>query len=213
MLSMLFKKILFFQISIIMIFIISCQKEKKHINTEKKEIKNIDSLRQVTLMKYLSIPKSLDTLIYYSDFDEIIKNLNVIEKYSYDDYSKELIKIARFKCYILYGNFDSSKEELSHISNELDYNDLKNFYFGIYNFFKKDSIKSNQFFKAVHSSMVKDNIKDINCFQVALVAKLSNNKIDTTSCNPSIKNNISKSLFGKTKREVILKEIMGVIEF
>ena len=194
-------------------FFNSCQKEKKSINKEKKIITNLDSLRQATLMKYFSIPKDLDTLVYYSDFDEIIENLNIIEDYSYNEFSKELIKIARFKCYILYGNFDNSKKELNHISNEADFRDFKNFYFGVYYYIKKDSIKSNQYFETTYNSMKGNNVKSVNCYQFALLAKLTNNEIDTVSCPSPIKESILKLLIGKSKKEIISKEIMGNIEF
>lgn len=210
---MLFKKIFFLLTLLTIIFFSNCQKRKKDINEEKKIITNVDSLRQATLMKYLSIPKNLDTLVYYSDFDEIIENLKILEDYSYDDFSKELIKIAKFKCYIMFGNFDDSKKELNQISNETDYKDFKNFYFGVYYYMKKDSIKSNQYFETTYNSMKSNNINSVNCYQFALLAKLTNNKIDTISCPSSIKESISRLLIGKTKKEVISKEVMGSIEF
>jgi hypothetical protein len=174
--------------------------------------KALDSIVEYTLYKYASIPKNLDSLIPYSEYGEILENVNFLEEHTKDDYQKQILKVAKYKCNLLSNRLDLSLKNLMTIKDSEEYFGLKNFYLGSYYHITKDSLASRSHLKKVYDYIQNQGIDDSNCYHLAIISKLLNQNLKPNCDSSWLNSKVKELLADKTEEEVLLEEVFKKLE-
>lgn len=189
----------------------SCKNNSQQKSIVNKQI-NIDSLKLKTYLDYKSVPKNLNELIAYSDYDEILSNLNFIDSLTRDFFTKEMIKVSRFKVYYLSRKTGLALNELQDISTDPELKNYKAIHLGIYYLLQKDTVNSKRYFQEVYGNMENENITEINCIQYALVSAFLNKTIKNNLChNKNFNNEIVSITKISSKNKIIEKYFLNEI--
>lgn len=181
---------------------ISCGNGERS-KSKNKMLLNIDSLRQATYQKYLSIPKWLNPDETKGDYLEILNNLKTIEQYTTDEESKLKLKISTAKCNYFLGNYDYAEKILDSLIDEANETETLLLYKGALEYLRNDTVVANKHFKQVYESLSKKDLNPSNCFDFVLTAKLAN--IDSViDCKSDFVNNHARNLIeNRSKKELI----------
>lgn len=193
----------------VVLILIKCKQNKKNgsnnnLKNEQHQPIDKDSLISKIYLDYVSLPKNLDSTVFYNEHSSIIKNIKILEEKTENYYNKQLLKVALFKVYFLSGQHELSLKQLHRISEKENFEVFKKIHLGIYFYLKNDYSKSNDFFKDVYTEMKSNGINDRNCLNFCVITKLIGNKITKSPCASDILNKKVSQIKKLPKKEIII---------